>query len=47
MTFSKEELEMRIAIKIDSGIPEEEARRQAMAEQKKRFLEARKADPSR
>ncbi len=45
--LNKEELEMRIAIKVDSGIPEAEARRQAMAEQKRLFLEARKADPSR
>ncbi len=37
MTFSRDEFNERWAIKMDSGIPEEEAKRQAMAEQKARY----------
>ena len=34
MTFSRDEFAERWAIKMDSGIPEEEAKRQAMAERR-------------
>ncbi len=40
--MNKEELEERISIKVDSGTPEAEARRQAIQEQKKLWLEAKK-----
>ena len=40
--MNKDELDERIAIKIDSGIPEKEAKRQAVQEQKRLWLIAKK-----
>ncbi len=40
--MNREEFEERVSIKMADGIPEKEAKRQAMAEQKADWLESRK-----